>query len=229
MTANTHASPELVRKVLARFALSVPAMALLFFVPAGTWRYWEAWVFLAVICGPLTFALVTLLRDEPDLLARRMRLGEKEPAQRRIVAASLVPFLLAFLLPGFDHRFGWSDIPPGVVLAADALVLAGYVLVLVVFRHNRYASRIVEVEAGQQVITTGPYAIVRHPMYLGVLPMYVLSPIALGSWIAALFALPMVWVLVERIREEEKLLVRDLAGYVEYQQRTRYRLIPGLW
>jgi protein-S-isoprenylcysteine O-methyltransferase Ste14 len=156
-------------------------------------------------------------------------LREKEARQRRILSASAIPFLLAFLLPGFDHRFGWSDVPVPVILAADALVLVGYVFVILVFRENRYASRVVEVETGQQVISTGPYSVVRHPMYLGTLLMYLLSPIALGSYWAALFALPLIWVLVARMRNEEEVLLRDLPGYADYLQRVRYRLIPGVW
>jgi len=223
------ASPELVRRVVSRFALAAPVMALMFFVPAGTWRYWEAWVYMAVLLVPLVFAGWYLLKNEPDLLERRMRLREKEAQQRRILSVSLIPFLLAFLLPGFDHRFGWSHVPTAVVLGADALVFLGYMFVLLVFRENRYASRVVEVEAGQQVISTGPYSLVRHPMYLGTLLMYLLSPIALGSYWAALCALPLIWVIVARIGNEETVLLRDLAGYAEYRRRVRYRLIPGVW
>lgn len=229
MTAATGVSPDLARRVVARFALAPPVMMLMFFVPAGTWRYWEAWVYILVLCVPLVFAMWYLLKHEPDLLERRMRLREKEARQRRILSFSLIPFLLAFLLPGFDHRFGWSDVPTAIVLLADVVVLAGYLLVMRVFMENRYASRVVEVEAGQQVISTGPYAVVRHPMYVGTLAMYLLSPIALGSWWAALCALPLIWVLVERIRNEEEVLVRDLPGYAEYRQRVRHRLVPGVW
>ena len=229
MTTATGVSPDLARRVAARFALAPPVMMAMFFVPAGTWRYWEAWVFILVICVPLVFAMWYLLKHAPDLLERRMRLREKEARQRRILSLSLIPFLLAFLLPGFDHRFGWSDIPVPVVLLADLIVVAGYWLVLRVFLENHYASRVVEVEAGQQVISTGPYAVVRHPMYVGTLAMYLLSPIALGSWWAALCALPLIWVIVARIRNEEEVLVRDLPGYTEYRQSVRYRLIPGLW
>jgi protein-S-isoprenylcysteine O-methyltransferase Ste14 len=229
MSSIRKASPQLVRTVVSRFGMALVVMMLAFFLPAGTLRYWEAWMYLAVLLVPLCFAAVYLVRYEPDLLERRMRLREKEAAQRRILGASYVFFLAAFLLPGFDHRFGWSDVPTAVVLIADAFVLLGYLMVLVVFRENRYASRIVEVEAEQQVISTGPYALVRHPMYVGTLLMYLASPIALGSYVAFPFILPLVWVIVARIANEEQVLDRDLAGYSEYACRVRYRLIPHVW
>jgi protein-S-isoprenylcysteine O-methyltransferase Ste14 len=229
MSATTSASPELVRLVVKRFGLILLVMMLMFFVPAGTWRYWEAWVYMVVLCVPLVFAVSYLFRYAPDLLERRMRFRERETQQRRIVAASWIPFILAFVVPGLDFRFGWSHIPIPVIVIADALVLVGYLFVILVFRENRYASRVIEVDKEQQVISTGPYSVVRHPMYLGAMVMYLASPIALGSYWAALFALPLIWVFVARIRNEEQVLLRDLPGYGEYIQRVRYRLIPVVW
>jgi protein-S-isoprenylcysteine O-methyltransferase Ste14 len=229
MSTTVTASPKLVFSVLLRFGPGLLILMLMLFVPAGTWHYWEAWVYLAVLFVPLTIALVYLMKRSPDLLERRMHAREKEPAQQRIIALSLIPFLAAFILPGLDHRFGWSHVPPAIVLFADAIVLIGYCTILLVFRENRYASRVVEVAAGQQVIATGPYAIVRHPMYVGTLLMYLLSPLALGSYWAVLCALPLIWVLVARIRNEEEVLLRDLDGYAAYRQQVRYRLVPGVW
>jgi len=140
-----------------------------------------------------------------------------------------VPFLLAFALPGFDKRFGWSDVSTGVVFISDVLALLGYGIVFLAFRENSHASRIIEVESEQKVITTGPYAVVRHPMYFGNVIMYVFSPLALGSaWamIPALFIIP---VIVMRIMNEESILLQKLEGYSDYIQKTRYRFIPGIW
>ncbi len=215
--------------LLLRVGLAVPVFLVLFFLPAGTWDYWEAWVFLAVLLLPLTVAVVYLARRSPDLLVRRMRYREREAAQQRIVTWAVIPLLGSYILPGIDHRFGWSDVPTAVVLAADAAVLAGYLLVILVFRENRFASRVVEVEPDQTVVSTGPYAVVRHPMYVGVLVMYLLGPLALGSYWAVLIALPLVWVLVARIQGEEEVLRRDLPGYDAYCAKVRYRLLPGLW
>ena len=154
---------------------------------------------------------------------------EREAEQKLIIKLSYIPFLLAFLLPGFDKRFGWSNVPVGVVVIGDILVLLGYGIVFLVFRENRYASRIIEVEQGQTVIRSGPYAMVRHPMYLGSLLLYSLSPLALGSYWAMIPAILIIPIIVARIRNEESVLARDLNGYQEYMQKTCYRLIPGIW
>jgi protein-S-isoprenylcysteine O-methyltransferase Ste14 len=221
--------PGLARKVLIRIALILPVLWAVFFIPAGTLAYWEAWVYLAVLLIPFAFAVLYLFKTSPALLERRMQTREREPAQRRLISLSLLWFILAFILPGLDRRFGWSDVPVPVVLAADLLVLLGYGIVILAFRENQYASRIVQVEQDQQVITTGPYALVRHPMYLGVLLMYAASPLALGSYWALIPALVIVPILVVRIANEEQVLERELPGYPEYRQATRYRLLPGIW
>ena len=215
--------------VAVRIIGAVLALFALFFLPAGTFAYWEAWVYLAVILIPVFFVLVYLLKNDPELLERRMRTREREPEQQRIIALSAPILLLAFLIPGFDHRFGWSNVPVWGVLAADFIVLLGYGLFFLVLRENRYASRVIEVEQEQQVIRSGPYARVRHPMYLGILVFYLASPLALGSYWAMLPALLNIPILVARIRNEESVLVRDLKGYQDYMQQTRYRLIPGIW
>lgn len=220
---------ELRRTVFTRLLLFIPVMGLMFFLPAGTLRYWEAWVYMGILLIPMLFVMNYFLKHDPAFLERRMRMKEKQTQQKTIVKLSFLYFLLAFVLPGFDYRFGWSDVPVAVVILADLLVLLSYGVILRVFRENRYASRIIEVEKGQKVSSSGPYAIVRHPMYLGVVLMYLASPVALGSWWALLPALLIVPLLVARISNEEKVLARDLPGYTDFMQQTRYRLIPGIW
>ena len=221
------------KKLRKKIALLVPAvfvgLGLIFFVPAGTLDYWEAWVYCAVLLVPFVFVLTYLLRKDPELLARRIRLNEKEPAQRRIIRASSLIFFTGFLIPGLDHRFGWSDIPVEAVLAANVLVIVGYALVFLVFKENPFASRVVEVEPDQRVISSGPYALVRHPMYLGTSIMWLATPIALGSYWALPVFLFLPIVLVYRIMNEEEVLLRELPGYREYIQKVKYRLIPGIW
>ena len=158
-----------------------------------------------------------------------MQMREREEPQKRIVMFSLLFFLVAYMLPGFDRRWEWSDVPPPVVIASDLLVMLGYGIIFLVLRENQYASRIVQVEQGQKVISTGPYAFVRHPMYLGAILMYLASPLALGSYWALLPAVLIIPILVARIVNEEKLLQGELTGYREYSQVTRYRLLPGIW
>ncbi len=220
---------ELVRMVVARFGAGFLVLCAIFFLPAGTLRYWQAWVWMAVLMTPMLGVLVYLVRNDPALLERRMRTREKEKEQSLLIKFSYLWFLLTFVIPGLDYRFGWSHVPLAVVVAADALVFLGYYLFILVMKENTYASRVVEVEQGQKVISTGPYALVRHPLYLAVVVMYAFTPLALGSYWALIPDLLIVPVLFGRIRNEEQVLTRELRGYAEYVQKTRFRLFPGLW
>ena len=202
---------------------------LFFFLPAGTWNYWQAWVYMGVLITPMFFAMIYLIKNNPELLERRMRLKEKRSEQRLIVKVSLVFFLLAFILPGFDRRFGWSDVPMGLVIASDLCILIGYLIIFRVMQINTFASRVIEVVSEQKVIDTDLYSIVRHPMYVGAILLYVASPLALGSYWAVLPAIVIIPIIVARIKDEEAALDKDLAGYLEYKQRTKYRLIPFIW
>jgi protein-S-isoprenylcysteine O-methyltransferase Ste14 len=217
------------KMVFIRLLIMVPLMLAMFFLPAGTFAYWEAWLYLTVLLIPMVFTLIYLLKNDPELLERRMRMREKEASQKLIVKLGALYFLLIFLIPGFDKRFEWSHVPVAVVIVADVLVLFGYGISFLVLRENRYASRIIEVEEGQEVISSGPYAWVRHPMYLGVSLMYIFSPLVLGSSWAMIPSLLIIPLLAVRIRNEEGVLERDLKGYKEYMQKPKYHLIPGIW
>lgn len=220
---------KLLRMVATRLAVGIPVLFAILFLPAGSLAYWEAWVYLGILLIPMMLVLTYLLKNDPELLERRMRLREKQAEQKRIVNLSLIYFLAVYLLPGLDYRFGWSEVPMPAVLIGDALVLLGYGLIFLVFKENRYASRIIEVEKEQSVITTGAYSIVRHPMYLGVCLMYIFSPLALGSYWAMLPALAIIPLLAARIKNEESVLGKELRGYPEYMQKTKYHLVPGIW
>jgi protein-S-isoprenylcysteine O-methyltransferase Ste14 len=220
---------RLKKAVAIRVVFVFVFMGLMFFWPAGTFRYWQAWVYISVLLIPMLFVIAWLFRNEPELLERRIRMKEKERDQKAIIRWASIVILTALVLPGIDRRLGWSSVPLAIVIIADLIVLAGYGLCVLVFKENRYASRVVEVAAEQSVITTGPYSLIRHPMYLAVLIMYILSPLALGSYWAVLPALLLIFVLVARIRNEEKVLAEKLPGYREYLQRVRFRLIPGIW
>jgi len=201
----------------------------MFFLPAWTFKYWQAWVYMLILVVPMFFIVRYLYKNDPELLKRRLRMKERQKTQRLIQIVMGPFFLLAFIIPGFDYRWHWSTVPLIVVIISEVLVLLSYLFIGLVFKTNSYASRIVEVEKDQKVITTGPYAIVRHPMYLGVLIMYVFSSLALGSYWALIPMSLIIPILFARIKEEEKELLQNLAGYKEYLTKTRYRLLPGVW
>ncbi len=214
---------------ILRLVFGIPIIGALFFLPAGTLDYWQAWAWLATLFIPMGISLVYLLKIDPKLLERRTRTNETRPEQRRIIMASVVYLLIIFILPGFDVRNGWSNVPAWLCLAADGIVLASYILYVLVLRANTYASRVIEVEQGQQVISSGPYALVRHPMYLSMILMMTASPLALGSYWAMLPSVLFILLLAARAKNEEELLQKELQGYNEYMQKTRYRLFPGVW
>jgi protein-S-isoprenylcysteine O-methyltransferase Ste14 len=220
---------QLTRRVVLRFGLAGPLLAAVFFLPAGTMDYWQAWLYMAVLLIPMGWVLAHYIKKDPELLDRRMRTLEKEKRQRAIIFLSYPVFLAAFLLPGFDRRYAWSHVPVWLVLLADLVVLAGYLLFVRVLKENRFLSRIVEVDTRQRVIDTGPYAVVRHPMYAGILPLYLFSPLALGSFWALIPAAFLPPIIIARIFNEEQVLCRELPGYADYKRRVRYRLIPGIW
>ncbi|HSY83308.1 MAG TPA: isoprenylcysteine carboxylmethyltransferase family protein [Gemmatimonadaceae bacterium] len=214
---------------LTQFVLTLGA---LLFGSAWSLRYWQAWAFLAVFGASITAITLYLLRTDPALLERRMRAGpgaEKEKSQKAIQVVANIFFLALIVVPGLDHRFGWSHVSVPVVLAGDGLVLIGLCIVFLVFRENSYTSGIIEVAANQPVISTGPYRIIRHPMYAGAFVLVLGMPLALGSAWGLACSLPLMAAIVVRLIDEEHYLVRHLAGYAEYRERTRYRLIPGLY
>ncbi len=220
---------SLKKKVFVRFSLLPLFIALIVLLPAWTWNYWQAYVYIAVLVVPMIVVVSYFLENDPKFLYRRTRIKEKETQQKLIVVLSTIVFLSGFVVPGFDKRFGWSHVPTVLVIVADAIVLLGYLMIFFVFKQNSYASRIIEVNKDQEVISTGLYGIVRHPMYLGVLIMFLPMPIALGSYwgLIAVAALPII--LVRRIITEERVLTKKLEGYKEYCQKTRYRLVPFVW
>jgi protein-S-isoprenylcysteine O-methyltransferase Ste14 len=208
------------------------AMAALLFVPAGTLDYWQAWTFLAVYFGWSLAITLYLMKEDPKLLERRMRGGptaEKETAQKIIMIFTSLGFIGLLVLPALDHRFAWSRISPYATLAGDVLVAIGWLAIFFVFRENTFTSATIELAPDQKVISTGPYALVRHPMYSGALVMLAGMPIALGSWRGLLVIVVIAPALVWRLFDEEKFLARNLPGYVAYQNRVRYRLIPLVW
>jgi protein-S-isoprenylcysteine O-methyltransferase Ste14 len=224
--------PDLGRQAIAAFAKFTVTMALLLFLPAWSLRYWQGWLFLVVFCGAGLVSTLYFLRTDPKLVERRMAAGpvaETEPAQKRIMAVTSVCFILAILVPALDYRWQWSNVPTWLVIVGNIGVLASFYLIGLVLRQNSFAAATIRVEAGQTLVTTGAYAIVRHPMYAAALPLFFFTPLALGSYWGLLIAVAMVPALMWRLLDEEKYLVRNLPGYDDYRRTTPYRLIPLIW
>jgi len=203
-------------------------MGLVLFLPAGSLMFWQGWILWSIFSVLTLYITAYFLKKDPGLLSRRMKVKEKEPQPGILKVLSFLS-MLTYLIPGFDFRFHWSAVPVWLVIAANVMVFLGYVLIIIVFRENSYASTVIQVEQEQQVITTGLYAMVRHPMYLGLLIMELFTPLALGSYWALIFALLFIPTNIFRIRKEEKLLLQELPGYTDYLNKTRYRLIPLIW
>jgi protein-S-isoprenylcysteine O-methyltransferase Ste14 len=219
-------------KAFAGLLLLFVSMAALLFIAAGTSDYWQAWIFLAVYFGSSLALTLYLMKEDPALLQRRMRGGptaEKEPVQKIIMLITSLGFIGLLVVPALDHRFAWSQMPPYLALAGDVLVGAGLLAIFFVFRENSFTSATIELAPDQKVISSGPYALVRHPMYSGALVMLLGMPIALGSWWGALFVVAILPALIWRLLEEEKFLAKNLAGYVAYQNSVRHRLLPWVW
>jgi len=212
------------------FLLIVLGAAL--FISAGTLGYWQAWLFL-VVFGVAVFAITFyLMQRDPQLLERRVQAGpgaEKEASQKVIQSLAQVAFIAMFIVPGLDHRFGWSSMPVALEIVGEVLVALGLLLVFFVFKENTFTSAVIEVNAQQKIISTGPYAVVRHPMYIGALVMLLGVELGLGSWWGLLTILPMALVIVTRLLDEEKFLDKNLAGYAEYRAKVKYHLVPFIW
>jgi len=219
-------------KAIKSAILGTISFAALIFLPGGTVNYWQGWAFLATFVFSTMIITVYLARHDPKLLERRISAGpwaEKEPAQK--VIATLIIFLFAALLvfSALDWRVQWSPVGLWVSIAGDALIFLGYLFFIWVFRENSYAASTIQIAKDQKVISTGPYAIVRHPMYAGALVMLADIPLALGSWWGLFFFFLTLPVLVWRLLDEERFLHKNLPGYTEYTRKVRYRLIPFVW
>jgi protein-S-isoprenylcysteine O-methyltransferase Ste14 len=212
--------------------LGLASFALLLFWPAGTTHYWQGWAFLAVFALSTWIPTVYLMRTNPAALERRLQAGptaETRPLQRVLITVIFIAFPAAFVVGGLDHRFHWSQMPAPVSLIGDVLVAIGLGLAMLVIIQNSYAAANVRVEAGQQLVSTGLYGLVRHPMYTGNVVLMLGVPLALGSYWGLFLLIPGMLVLALRIRDEEKLLTHELSGYRDYTQRVHYRLLPYVW
>jgi len=221
-------------RLTLRIVLGMFVVGIMLFLPAGTLRFWQGWAYLAVWLIPGLIFSLYFSKHDPALVERRLQTREKEKEQKVVIAVVYVIFALGYLIPGLDFRFGWTrrwtgPLPLWFEITSLAVVFASYLMTIWVMDVNRYAARTIRVEAGQKVVSVGPYKWVRHPMYSGILLMMLFTPLALGSYVALpVFALVLP-ALMFRLLNEERVLRQDLPGYTEYCQGTRYRLIPHVW
>lgn len=220
------------KKAVEGLIFFIIGLALLLFLPAGTIFYGQAWVYLILFSISVTAITLYLMRKDPALLARRLSVGvkaEKEKSQKLIQFIAQFAFIEVFLVSALDYRFTWSRVPLAITLLADIVAVVGFFIVFLVFKENSFTSATIEVDKKQQVISTGPYAIIRHPMYSGALIMLAATPLALDSWWGLLSIIPMTFVIVWRLLNEENYLSKNLQGYKEYCKKVRWRLLPKVY
>ncbi|MGD1170530.1 methyltransferase family protein [Mycobacterium seoulense] len=219
-------------RVTATSVWGILSFGVILFLPAGTFRYWQAWVFIAVFMAATLVPVIYLARNNPAALQRRMNAGpraEPRPAQKFIITGSFLTLFATMVVSALDHRFGWSPVPAWLSVVGDVLMATGLGVAMLVIIQNGYAAATITVESGQTLVSDGLYRFVRHPMYVGNVIMMVGMPLALGSYWGLLFVIPGGLMLALRILDEEQLLTQELAGYREYRERVRYRLVPYIW
>ena len=220
---------KLLINALTKFTCGLLLVGLLLFLPAGTLSYTYGWLFIGLLFVPMLIAGFVMLFKSPEFLAKRLDAKEKQGTQKGVVALSGLIFITGFAVAGLDYRFGWSAMPTSVVVIASVLFLAAYALYAEVMRENAYLSRTVKVEEGQTVVDTGLYGIVRHPMYMATVLLFLMIPLILGSWYALVAFAFYPAIIIVRLKDEENLLTRELPGYTEYKKKVKYRMIPFIW
>lgn len=220
---------QLFISALVKYFSGIAALMILTFIPAGTFAYRQAWLLLGILFIPMFIAGVVMMIKSPELLKKRLNMKESESEQKSVILYSAIMFIAMFVSAGLSYRFNFLMIPYTGSLIASAVLLVGYILWAEVLRENEYLSRTIEVQENQKVIDTGLYGVVRHPMYMATLLIFLSMPLILGSVIAFLISLVYLPIIAKRIRNEEKVLEEGLAGYKEYKQKVRYRLIPYIW
>ena len=220
---------KLFMQAIGKFLAGVLLLAVLLFLPAGSFAYWQAWLFLGILFVPMFCAGIVLMFKNPELLQKRLNAKEEESQQKAVLCLSGLMFLSAFVVAGLNYRFGWIVMPKWAVIAAAVVFLLAYALYAEVLRENVYLSRTVEVQENQKVIDTGLYGVVRHPMYMSTVLLFLSMPLVLGSVLSFAIMLLYFPIIALRIRNEEQVLEAGLEGYAEYKKRVRYKVIPFIW
>lgn len=216
-------------QAISKFVFGLILIAFLLFLPAGTLRYWNGWIFIGILFIPMFIAGIVMMIRSPELLKKRLDSKEEEKEQKTVIALSGIMFLAAFVVAGLNFRFGWIVLPRWVVYAAAVIFLAAYLMYAEVLRENVYLSRTVEVQENQKVIDTGLYGIVRHPMYSTTLVLFLSMGLVLGSPISFVILLSYIPLIAKRMKNEEEVLLQGLEGYEEYRRKVKYKVIPLIW
>ena len=222
-------SYKLFFQAITKFLIGALLVGALIFVPAGTIKFLNGWIFMGVLFVPMFIFGIYLMFKNPDLLKRRLNAKEKEGEQKTVIALSGLMFMAGFVIAGLNYRFGWVVLPNIVTIIASIVFVISYILYAEVLRENAYLLRTIEVEKGQKVVDTGMYGIVRHPMYIVTILLFLSIPLILGSIISFVIFLMYPFIIIKRIKNEEKVLEKDLEGYIEYEKKVKYRLIPFIW
>lgn len=220
---------KLFLQAIVKFLSGILLVGLLVFLPAGTFSFFQGWLFIGILFVPMFIAGIVMMAKNPKLLESRLNAKEKQADQSLVVKLSGLMFLAGFIVAGLDFRFRWFPLPKGVSIGAAVVFLIAYVLYAEVLRENTYLSRTIEVQENQKVIDTGLYGIVRHPMYFATVLLFLVMPLVLGSLISFVVFLAYPFIIAKRIKGEEQFLERELAGYKEYKEKVKYRLIPFVW
>ncbi|MBQ9209486.1 MAG: isoprenylcysteine carboxylmethyltransferase family protein [Oscillospiraceae bacterium] len=220
---------KLFGQAIGKFAAGLLLVGLLLFLPAGSFAYWQGWLLMGILFVPMFAAGLIMMKKSPELLRKRLSAREEQSEQKTVILLSGLMFLAAFIIAGLNYRFGWIPLPGWVSYAGAVIFLGAYALYAEVLRENAYLSRTVEVQENQKVIDTGLYGIVRHPMYMSTLLLFLAMPLVLGSVISFAVMLSYIPIIAKRIGNEEKVLEEGLSGYREYKNRVRYRVIPFVW
>lgn len=216
-------------QAIIKYILGVIIVGLLLFVPANSFEYWNAWLFIGLLFIPMFISGIILMIKNPSLLKKRIDVKEKENEQKRVILYSSLMFLLGFIIAGLNYRFSWIIIPNIIVIISSILFVIAYILYAEVLRENTFLSRTIEVQENQKVIDTGLYGIVRHPMYAITLVLFLTMPLILGSIISFIIFLIYPFIIIKRIQNEEEVLEKKLKEYIEYKKKVKYRLIPFIW
>ena len=216
-------------QAIIKFIIGVLLIGLLLFIPANTINYWNAWLFMGLLFVPMFFAGIVLMIKNPELLRKRLNAKETKNEQKQVIVFSGLMFLLGFIIAGLNYKYNWIVIPNIVVIIASILFILAYILYAEVLRENTYLSRTIEVQENQKVIDTGLYGIVRHPMYAVTILLFLAMPLILGSIISFVIFLIYPFIIAKRIKNEEKVLEKDLEGYADYKKKVKYKVIPFIW